>query len=240
MTTKTPKNAKTITTNTTLSSIKHQNGSPHQKRIKGEPYIFYNTWLTRKDAIRLLKHKETTENLRIIIIEVLSRKAAIDLGDFKSEILIEFSLENLRFCFQKNYCAEQISTFMSIINFVFNVSLKKKMTASDSFEKLEDILARHIKQVPPFSIKIFSLEEKEDILEHVQAIYKFFLMYEISLTKFVDYNIFTVEPFTKFVEIEKDLWQGEKVGKSCSERVFGDFSFSFRFFFVQNFDFLVF
>lgn len=44
---------------------------------------------------------------------------------------------------------------MSIINYVFNESLKRKLTASDSFEKLEEILNRHTKQAPPYAIKIF-------------------------------------------------------------------------------------
>jgi hypothetical protein len=77
------------------------------------------------------------------------------------------------------------------------VSLQKKLTAADSYEKLEKILDRHTKQAPPYSLLIFSEAQKQKILNHSHNIYKFFLMYEISLTKFVDYNILTHEPFQK-------------------------------------------
>lgn len=200
---------------TTRPGGQNQPNSPHSEPLKskGEPYIFYDQWLTRDHAIELLKNKSNIETLRDLITIVLhTKQPGFSMNDFKGEILIEFNLENLRFCFHNNFCAEQISTFMSIINFVFTVSLSKKFTASDSFEKLEEILDRHTKQVPPYAIKIFNDEEKEKVLEHSRGIYKFFLMYEISLTKFVDYNIFTIEPFTNFPDL-KPLEEGDFVSK---------------------------
>ena len=63
---------------------------------------------------------------------------------------------------------------------------------------------------------MFNSEEKDSILDHAKNIYKYFLMYEISLTKFIDYNIFTIDPFidvyqhtelSKGVEIHKEEFE---------------------------------
>ena len=101
---------------------------------------------------------------------------------------------------------------MSIINFIFTFSLKRKLTPNDSFEILEQLVTRHCHQSPPYAEYLFNEKEKSEILLHVRNLYKFFLMYEISLTKFIDYNIISVQPFVPFVPVT-DLKEGTPYSK---------------------------
>jgi len=69
------------------------------------------------------------------IKKILSRILKLEgLDDFRQEIMFDYNIDNLRFCQEKEFSAEQISTYMSIINFILTTSLKRKLTASDSYD----------------------------------------------------------------------------------------------------------
>ena len=177
-----------------------------------ESDIFFDKWFKRLDCIELLRNKDNLDFLKEKIRQIRQKylteekvknkelddeeeEDETEKDEMKTEIHVDFNIENLRFCFNRNYSAEKISTFMSIINYVFLISLQKKLTSNVSFEKLENILNKHTRQAPPYAIYVFNEKEKQEILDHVSNFYKFFLMYEISLTKFVDYNIITLDKF---------------------------------------------
>lgn len=58
---------------------------PLQFRSRGEddePYIFYDTWLTRAEAIKLIKSKDNTEELQGILYHTLTRNDDSKKSDF--------------------------------------------------------------------------------------------------------------------------------------------------------------
>lgn len=188
----------------------------NQKKDDSEQDVFFDTWLKRSEAIEVLRSKNQQIKLEEIIRTVMKRSDQDEEDDFKRRIQMDFHLDNFRFCFSNNFSAEQISTFISIVHYVFYLSLEKKLAASDSFDRITKIVSRHTSQVPPFAVAMFSESEKEAIFVHVRGIYKFFLMYEISLTTFIDYNIHTLDPFKEY-EDGLPLSHGIKIGSIASD-----------------------
>lgn len=129
------------------------------------------------------------------------------MDEFRKEIIFDYNIYNLRFCQEKNFSAEQVSTYMSIINFILVNSLKRKLSQNDSYEILEKLVSRHAHQCPPYAEYFFTDKDKVAILKNVRNLYKYYLMYEICLTKFTDYNIISVSPFTGLIP-EMDLKEG--------------------------------
>lgn len=173
-----------------------------------DPY--YDTWIKRTEAIYLLRHRYNIEELKNFFVEKLSNDGDIENDEFKLQIHIDFNLETLRFCLNSNFSAEQTSTFISIINSVFRDSLKKKQTTDASYERLESIFNGYLHQTPPFSMGFFSQSEINAIFGFVTHLFKFFQMYEISMTKFVDFNVYSMEYFPEPI-IEEDLALGEEI-----------------------------
>jgi hypothetical protein len=179
------------------------------------PTQFYDSWIKRDDAIYLMKNKGNSKNLSEFFRNKLAHDEDIENDEFRMQIHIDFNLEVLRFCLNNQFSAEQISTFISIINFVFRDSLKKKHTTDYSYEKLENIIDQYLYQTPPFSLGIFNEEDKRKMLSFVAHLYKFFQMYEISMTKFIDFNIITHEFFTPLPKTE-ELDHGHELGSRLS------------------------
>ena len=172
---------------------------------------FYDSWIKRDEAIFLSQNRHQAEVLREFFVEKLKNDEEIENDEFRLQIHIDFNLEVLRFCLNSGFSAEQTSTFLSILNTVFRESLKRKMTTDLSYETLEKIIAQYLFQTPPFSVKIFGHQDRSNILTFVGQLYKFFQMYEISMTKFIDFNIITQELYLPFPR-EEELDTGHEIG----------------------------
>lgn len=152
----------------------------------------------------MIKNYNSISELKKILAKVLKLE---NMDEFRKEIIFDYNIYNLRFCQEKSFSAEQVSTYMSIINFILTNSLKRKLSQNDSYEILEKLVSRHAHQCPPYAEYFFTDKDKVAILKHVRNLYKYYLMYEICLTKFTDYNIISVAPFTGLVP-EIDLKEG--------------------------------
>lgn len=161
-----------------------------------EDDLFYDTIVKRLDSQTLIKNYDSISTLKQILARVLKLEG---MDEFRKEIIFDYNIYNLRFCQEKNFSAEQVSTYMSIINFILVNSLKRKLSQNDSYEILEKLVSRHAHQCPPYAEYFFTDKEKVAILKHVRNLYKYYLMYEICLTKFTDYNIISVAPFTGLI-----------------------------------------
>ena len=171
---------------------------------------FYDSWIRRDEAIYLVQSQKDPQKLKQFFAKKLENNEDIENDEFRLQINIDFNLEILRFCLQSDFSAEQISTFLSILNSVFRESLKKKMTTDHSYETLEKMVDHYLFQSPPFTLKLFSHDDKSRILAFVGQLYKFFQMYEISMTKFVDFNIITQDLFVPLPR-EEELDTGHEM-----------------------------
>ena len=174
------------------------------------PEKFYDSWIKRDEAIYLAQNRREAQKLKQFFAKKLEHDEDIENDEFRLQIHIDFNLEILRFCLHADFSAEQTSTFLSVLNTVFRESLKKKMTTDHSYETLEKIVDQYLYQSPPFTQKIFSHADKSRILGFVGQLYKFFQMYEISMTKFVDFNIVTQDCFAPLPR-EEELDTGHEM-----------------------------
>lgn len=155
---------------------------------------FYNSWITREDAIAMLMSQNDAATLKAILVKKLANEEEIDGDDFRLQIHIDFNLEVFRFCVQSSFSAEQTSTLMSIIRYIFKDSLKHRLPTETSFEKLQECLHAYLRDNPPFMQRVFDQRECAQVQRFACQLYKFFMMYEMSMTKFIDFNIITHEP----------------------------------------------
>jgi hypothetical protein len=172
--------------------------------MKEDKSVYLDGTISRADAIALMQCAGNEPLVRKLLAARLAIEEDIRRDEQRLNILLDLNQENVRFCLQQQFSAEQLSTFLNVVNEVFRQSLKRKLTPADSYEHIERIFNAHVQQAPPYSLGVFSEAEKVKVFEYAGQLYKFFLMYEISLTKFIDYNIITQE-FCNSGPREEDL-----------------------------------
>lgn len=115
--------------------------------------------------------REETEELQAMTSreEVLARltQSLVEGGtSFQDEVMAEFHYKNFLFCQRHSFSAEKTSTLLSLMRTVHHQAVKKgplpEAEARDIFEKL---LSRHSRQLPPYSIGIFTREDVQLVRE---------------------------------------------------------------------------
>eukprot|EP00933_Yihiella_yeosuensis_P021281 TRINITY_DN16873_c0_g1_i4.p1 TRINITY_DN16873_c0_g1~~TRINITY_DN16873_c0_g1_i4.p1 ORF type:complete len:325 (-),score=82.86 TRINITY_DN16873_c0_g1_i4:376-1350(-) len=103
----------------------------------------------------------------------------------KSEVLGEFHFHNFMFCQKRRFSPEKASAFLSIMRVLHSHSVvQKKMEEHEARKLLEDLLIRHMRQLPPFSVGIFSEEEVTAIRDYAsRTFFRHFSMYAYMYTQ---------------------------------------------------------
>ena len=179
-----------------------------------EKQDFYDSWVSRDEAIYLAQHRNDTPALKDFLVKKLANEEEVDGDEFRLQIHIDFNLEVFRFCIQAKFTAEQTSTLMSIIHHVFRDSLKNRLPTETSFEKLQECLHLYLRDNPPFMRQVFNAEERIQVQRFACQLYKFFMMYEMSMTKFIDFNIITQEYYVP-LPAEEHLEAGRELGSTA-------------------------
>ena len=177
---------------------------------------YYDSWTTREEAIHLILNRDNQGTLKDFFIAKLKDEEDIEGDSFRLQIHIDFNMEVLRFCFTSHFTAEQTSATLSTINHIFRESLKQKLTTDSSYENLETAISQYLHNSPPFTKRLFSAIDKNKMLVFSSHLYKFFQMYEISMTKFVDFNIITQELFVPF-PVDEAILSGKELGRKTTD-----------------------
>ena len=159
--------------------------------------FFYNTTYSREKVLIVIEKADNPKEFRSYISTNIlkSNKSDPKFNDFREEIYLDVMGNVYKLGLKLKFCIEKFSTLFSIIDFIFNENLDKKMTALDGYEVLKKILKNHLYQCEPYSIGIFTEIEYKEILKFMRDdFFRYFSLYEINLTKFIDYNIFTENP----------------------------------------------
>jgi hypothetical protein len=80
-------------------------------------------------------------------------------------MLLQFHLNNFKFCKAQDFTLEKISTLLSIMNFVFNESMNNKLGRRLSEALLQDLIVKHSIQRPPYSVEIFAYGERDTVFK---------------------------------------------------------------------------
>ncbi|KAF4657837.1 hypothetical protein FOZ61_006025 [Perkinsus olseni] len=91
--------------------------------------------------------------------------------------LLDFYLMFARFCQQENLTGEKASTLLSLMKEVYSQAILHRMDVSTAFSLFRRLLLKHSVQRPPFSIRVFTLEEVKKITEF--AMNTFFTHYKL-------------------------------------------------------------
>lgn len=159
--------------------------------------FFYNTTFSREKVLILIEKADDLADFRSYISTNINKvnKSDPKFNEFREEIYLDMMGNVYKLGLKLKFCIEKFSTLFSIIHFVFNENLDQKMSAHDGYEMLKKILLRHLYQCEPYSIGIFTEKEYQEILKFMRDdFFRYFSLYEISLTKFIDYNMFTQNP----------------------------------------------
>ncbi len=156
--------------------------------------FFYNTTFSREKVLILIDKANNFPEFRSYISTniIKAEKSDPKFNDLREEIYLDMMGNVYKVGLKLKFCIEKFSTLFSIIDFVFNESLDQKMSPTDGYETLKKILKNHLYQCEPYSIGIFTEKEYQEILKFMRDdFFRYFSLYEINLTKFIDYNIFT-------------------------------------------------
>ena len=149
-----------------------------------------NTFITHQQAEFLLKAFADPPLFSVLVTEHILDISEEPLKN--KEVFSDFLREQVRFSIKMNFSIEQVSTFLSICLFFFGRGLHKVETEEKQTELLlAQILERHAIHCPPFAEQIFQREHLERILKQLMTIRRNSLLYEMTLTKYVDFNILT-------------------------------------------------
>jgi len=178
--------------------------------------FFYNTIYSREKVLLLIEKANNPSEFRSYISTNIIKANRNDpkFNEFREEIYLDIIGNVYKLGLKLRFCIEKFSTLFSIIDFVFNENLDQKMTTNDGYEMIKKILSRHLYQCEPYSIGIFTEKEYQEILKFMRDdFFRYFSLYEVSLTKFIDYNIFTQKPLEEDWPIGacESLDQGEMI-----------------------------
>jgi hypothetical protein len=141
--------------------------------------IFLNSVITTFHVSQL-QEKKTLEEERNYIKEIFNFKESYPNSTSRQLILIDFFMNNYKFCLDNKFSIEKISTLMSIIFFIFSFSiLNKKIIKDKSINIFRDIMEYHSLNRPPYCYEIFTSKDKEKIIEFFnKTFYRNYTLFE--------------------------------------------------------------
>jgi len=85
---------------------------------------------------------------------------------------------------------------MSLTYEIFIKSMEKKMTQIDSFNLLKQALQEQTKIYSTQTLPVLDVKQLGRIVEFIkESFYRYYSQYEITMTKFIDLNIYTNNKF---------------------------------------------
>jgi len=114
---------------------------------------------------------------------------------FRAEVLAEYHFQNFMFCQRQSFGPEKASALLSMMRVLHaQTVVEKKADIEEAKSLLEELLARHSRQLPPFSVGIFSKEEVSLIRAYASKTFlRHFKMFQFMYQQRKDLNIRTVE-----------------------------------------------
>lgn len=98
---------------------------------------------------------------------------------FQSEIVAEFHYHNFMFCQKNSFCTEKASTMISILHALHKRAIvQEKLVEQKARELFEVMLGKHTRQLPPYSIGVFTPEDEAAIRQHTeQSLFRHYAMH---------------------------------------------------------------
>lgn len=135
------------------------------------------------DDVRALKAATSRQMMRAI----LSKSMKVEAEDgVAAEILLEFHLQNYLFCMQHPTLntPEKVSTMLSAMRTVYEDAIGERKEMFHSFSQLRELLHLHGKQVPPYTVGVFSPKEVGELVDYAsETFFRHYTMYQYVYQK---------------------------------------------------------
>ncbi|CAD8095346.1 unnamed protein product [Paramecium sonneborni] len=214
----------------------NSNRNQTKKKTKlnsNKSYSFYDSFVTRKDIIKLASletQNQQKEFLKTVILrfELGHKKGGvftfpvyelISFQYYQTQTISKATEESQQQCkfavFSeyllqmynqlKKYTFEQISAFMSIGFYIFVESLERKITQIDSYEIFKRLLRPNILLTNTYNLPIFTQEHIMEFNKFMtNYFYRYYSLYELRMTTYQEVNIFSRLKGENPVQIEKN------------------------------------
>lgn len=160
----------------------------HDLEIKTQPVAFTDIPRAEMQALQANTSREE-------ILTSLQKIMKLKVKDgFKGEVLAEFHFQNFMFCQRQGFGPEKASALLSLMRVLHSQTVPKKgSNVQEASELLEELLARHSRQLPPFSVGIFSQEDVSIIRSFVtRSFLRRFKMFQFMYKQQQDLHLCTV------------------------------------------------
>lgn len=163
--------------------------------------IFLNSVIST-NQVNVLQSKSTLQEEQKYILEIFNLSESYPNSNSKQQILIDFYINNYKFCLKHKFSIEKISTYLSIIYFIFTFSvMNKKIIKEKSASLFKDIIEYHSLNRPPYSYEVFNKEEKLNIITFVNStFYRNYTLFE-NIFKYNLNIYFTSSEFKKIPKL---------------------------------------
>jgi len=133
---------------------------------------------------------EFRKTLRDLILKPIK-----DYTQHRKEIILDFFTQLYKFSLEKGFSLEQILIIYNIALYLIINAVEQRVSIFESYEAFQVIIKRHTHNFEPYSKEYFSPEQIQTVSKYFRhTLFKHFTMFEIALTHFVDYNIYTADP----------------------------------------------
>lgn len=125
-------------------------------------------------------------------VAILMQSFGISPNDgFQSEVLAEFHYASYMYCQKHRYSAEKASTFLSIMKRLHaHAVVEHKLTETEARGLFETLIQRHSRQLPPFSVGVFSLEEASTVRDYASRhFFRYYSMHAYVYTRRQDLSV---------------------------------------------------
>ncbi|CAJ1342909.1 unnamed protein product [Effrenium voratum] len=130
--------------------------------VQMQPMAFTDVPQVEMQALQVCTSREE-------ILKSLKSRMRLPKEGFKAEVLAEFHFQNFMFCQRQGFGPEKASTLLSLLRVLHSKTVAERPASlEEATVLLEELLGRHSRQLPPFSVGIFSQQEVSEIRSFVK------------------------------------------------------------------------
>ena len=163
--------------------------------------LFYDTIVPRTATRLLLQSYSNLPSFQRLLWEHIFISDTKEPNDAAKNVHADFVREQTTFCLEHDFTLEQSSTFLSLALFIFGKCLTDAKFKQMRVDKLlGKVLDRHAVHCPPFARDVFAKRHLRPVFARLLEIKEDSILYEMSLTKYVDFNIITQQKLPSIFE----------------------------------------
>ncbi|CAE8604419.1 unnamed protein product, partial [Polarella glacialis] len=165
-----------------LSDIHPAQALLHKLEVENQPLAFTDVPRAEMEAMQACTSKED-------VVAMLKKCMRLSSKDgMRDEVLSEYHFHNFMFCQKNLFCPEKASALLSIMRMLHSQTVMQERMPQDKARKaMHTLLERHCRQLPPFSVGIFTEHEVTAIRDYAsRTFFRHYAMYAFMYAQWED------------------------------------------------------